>query len=670
MNRLANEKSLYLKQHADNPVDWYPWCPEAFAEAKDADKPILISIGYSACHWCHVMADECFANPRIARLMNEHFVCIKVDREERPDVDQIYMDAVQMLNGQGGWPLNVFCMPDGRPFAGGTYFPPDETGGHDLVPWPQLLMRVSDFYQRQRQDLEENATAICGNLLSANQPLTGSVPAVDGQLLLTAGQLLLRTHDDEFGGFSGAPKFPPSMSLDFLLALRAAGAVEQERPALAARCDQVINTTLTAMSHGGIFDQIGGGFFRYSVDRHWLIPHFEKMLYDNALMLDIMAKAAHRYPKPVYLAVIEETVTWLLRELRLADGMFAAALDADTSAGEGHFYTWTPEEIAATLGTTTEAEAFCDSYGITAEGTFEQGRSQPALLEPDFAIREKLNPNRERLLEARLLRERPTVDTKCILAWNALAIRGLARAAVRCERGDWYAVAATTADNLWATFVRGPADVAAIAYGKEATGHATLDDYAYFAESLLNLAAVAPLFEHTGQAVWRARAEQLLDWVNILFADPEGGYFYTGEAHSQLFHRKKDWFDNSIPSGHSSLLHTFALLDLLAQGKDYGEKMEHLRSAYAGMAQKTPAAAAYGLSALTQSASGLAVLKIGTGIDVGKLHHALTLRPWRQVWIEKSSALAPDELLLCVGKQCLAPSTDIEACLNALADPR
>lgn len=669
MNRLANEKSLYLRQHAGNPVHWYPWCTEAFAAAQQADKPLLVSIGYSACHWCHVMAHECFDNERIARLMNEHFVCVKVDREERPDVDQIYMDAVQMLNGQGGWPLNVFCLPDGRPFAGGTYFPPDENSDHDLVPWPQLLMRVSDFYQRQKSDLVENAVAICGNLISANQPLTGSVPAVDGPVLLTAAQLLLRTHDDEFGGFSGAPKFPPSMTLDFLLALRSAAAVDLDRPALAQRCDQVINTTLTAMTHGGIFDQIGGGFFRYSIDRHWLIPHFEKMLYDNALMLDILAKTAHRYPKAVYLAAIEETVTWLLRELRLSEGMFAAALDADTTAGEGYFYTWTPEEIAATLTSRAEAERFCDCYGITPEGTFEHGRSQPALLEADFAIRERHSANRETLLKARLLRETPAVDTKCILAWNALAIRGLVRAAVRCERGDWYAVAATTADKLWTTFFRVHDGLAAIAYEGKATGHGTLDDYAYFAEALLALASVAPLFQHDGQKLWLQRARQLLDQVDQLFYDTDGGYFHTSEQHGPLFHRKKDWFDNSIPSGHSSLLHSFSVLEQLDDSGAYTARLEDLRTAYAGMAQKTPAAAAYGLSALAQKASGVALLKIGRQVDIAAIHRALLVRPWRQLWIEAADSIDAQAIQLCVGNRCLAPSTDWQSCLNALAEP-
>jgi uncharacterized protein YyaL (SSP411 family) len=386
-NQLHLQKSLYLRQHADNPVDWLPWGAEAFARAKKEDKPILVSIGYAACHWCHVMAHESFEDESIAKLMNTHFVCIKVDREEHPEVDSVYMEAVQMMNGQGGWPLNVFCLPDGRPFAGGTYFPPDETRGHALVPWPQLLMRVADYFQRQREDLTENATAVLGNLRAGNAPHKATGEALHPEDVLKAAAKLLASQDKDYGGFGSEPKFPPAMALDFLLVLRGTAAVEEGDTALGREIDQCINRTLTAMAHGGIYDQFGGGFSRYSVDRHWLIPHFEKMLYDNALLIGCYSRGWQRYNKPLYKAVVEETLDWLQRELQLPDGSFAAALDADAKGGEGSTYTWTPEEVEQVIGKEAAAQ-ICEAYGISETGNFEAtGRCQPALLEPDAGIR-------------------------------------------------------------------------------------------------------------------------------------------------------------------------------------------------------------------------------------------------------------------------------------------
>ena len=364
MNGLGQESSLYLRQHAEQPVNWHAWGDAAFAEARERDVPLLVSIGYSACHWCHVMAHECFDDGYIAGLMNEHFVCVKVDREERPDVDQVYMEAVQMIQQQGGWPLNVFCLPDGRPFFGGTYFPPKDRG-NGLVPWPQLLMRISDFYKRSRGELVENAEAIEKNILQGTRAgaAGGGFAEWSGDLLPEAAQGILGNHDHQYGGFGQAPKFPQSMCLHFLMAVRGLPGVDAE---LLKRLDGACGTTLRAMAHGGLYDQFGGGFARYSVDAHWLIPHFEKMLYDNALLLQSYTRGWQQTKEGLYAAVVEETVGWLEREMLADCGGFYSALDADTDGEEGLFYVWDPESVDAAVGPVAGRRVRA-AYHITAE---------------------------------------------------------------------------------------------------------------------------------------------------------------------------------------------------------------------------------------------------------------------------------------------------------------
>jgi hypothetical protein len=695
MNRLAQEPSLYLRQHAANPVDWFPWGDEAWARARAEDKPVLISIGYSACHWCHVMAHECFENDYIADLMNRHFVCVKVDREERPDVDQIYMEAVQMLTQQGGWPLNVFCFPDGRPFFGGTYFPPEDNG-RGIIPWPQLLMRVADYFAKRRGELAENADNIVKNLLHANTP-AGANEAWDNRALLAAAQSVCSLHDDTWGGFGRAPKFPPAMTLDFLLALRATSAAESMR-GLPARLDACVNTTARAMAHGGIFDQFGGGFSRYSVDERWLIPHFEKMLYDNALLLDFYAKSFRRYQNPLYGAVCEETVGWLFREMRHPDGPFYAALDADTAGHEGATYVWTPAQVREVLGE-EGARAICAAYHITAEGNFEHGCSNPALVEEDFSKRAALAPLRAQLLAARQQRPQPGRDSKILLAWNALAVRGLAEAAFTLGRRDWFVAAAECADWLWdnlsfegsdgarrlnsvyydataATLECGDksplSDGATCRTGKSAdvSAHSKkenrlgfLDDYAFFAEALLALAAYArwaqPDAGMGGKYILRAIA--LVETVRAHFRDAHAaGYFFTADDHEALAVRKKEWWDNALPSGHSSLAHALAALAALTGENSYAMELGELKKCFAGLATRAPTGTAHALAAFTWDALGIAVLKIKGSCDYDALQAALAAKSYRPLFILTTDGPAqPVGMQLCVGTQCAKPTTNI-----------
>ncbi len=688
MNRLAHEPSLYLRQHAANPVDWFPWGDEAWARARAEDKPVLVSIGYSACHWCHVMAHECFEDDYIADLMNRHFVCIKVDREERPDVDQIYMEAVQMLTQHGGWPLNVFCFPDGRPFFGGTYFPPTDTN-RGTIPWPQLLMRVADYLAKNRAALVENADNIVKNLTHANEPPGASATAVwDNRALVAAAQSICTLHDDTWGGFGGAPKFPPAMTLDFLLAVRATAAAEHT-PGLAARLDAVVHTTARAMAHGGMFDQFGGGFCRYSVDAQWLIPHFEKMLYDNALLLDLYAKAHRRQPKELYAAVCEETVAWLCREMRHPGGAFYSALDADSAGHEGATYVWTPAQVREVLGD-GGARAICAAYNITEQGNFEHGTSNPALVEEDFSIRAKLAPLREKLLAARQTRPQPARDSKILLAWNALLVRSLAEAAFTFGRKDWFAAAQQCADWLWknlsfegsdgtrrlrAIFYETDGTVAAADNSKLKTRNskltpAFLDDYAFFAEALLTLAAYAD-WAQPGSALLEqntARARALVETIRAHFRDAtQPGYFFTADDQEKLAVRKKAWWDNAQPSGHAALAHALAGLHALTGEAAYAAELADLKKCYTGLVQRAPMGVPHALAAFTWDAVGVAVLKIKGPCDWDALRAALAQKPYRPLCLVAAHDPAqPAGLQLCVGTQCAPPTMNLAELMDLI----
>ncbi|MDX2110674.1 MAG: thioredoxin domain-containing protein [Verrucomicrobiota bacterium] len=655
MNRLAHEKSLYLHQHAENPVDWFPWGPEALEKATAEDKPLLVSIGYSACHWCHVMAHESFESEYIAGLMNRHFVCIKVDREERPDVDQIYMEAIMMMNGHGGWPLNVFCLPDGRPFAGGTYFPPEDRG-NGMIPWPQLVMRVAEFYKKNRDQLEQNATAIVGNIAASNHPPGATGESLPPPLLIEGAKQLCASHDDEFGGFGSAPKFPPAMTLNFLLSIRSSRAAEAD--GLARRIDQVVRTTLNGMACGGLFDQVGGGFSRYSVDRYWCIPHFEKMLYDNALLLSAYARGWRRYANPLYRSVIEETIAWLTRDMLAPNGGFYAALDADSEGEEGKYYVWTPTEIHAVLGETDGAR-FCHAYGISMEGNFEHGASNPTLLELDPQLRAELKPLRDKLLQVRHQRIPPGKDTKQLTAWNALLIGGLAEAAWSLGRHDWFTLASDAAAFLWNSARRGDDRLNAVVYCDGPRHNGCLDDYAFLAEAYLTLASYADWHTPGSSTEYIHRAQLLVESILRHFGDISGapGCFFTSNDHETLAARKKDWWDNATPSGNSSLLHALSCLHALTGETPYRELFDSLRFAYPDIAQKAPAAAPHALAAFADEALGLCVIKTSDAAAIEPLRVALCMRPWRRTFV----VLDPQGTTgyqLCVGTQCLPPERD------------
>ena len=654
-NRLLREKSLYLRQHADNPVDWHPWGPEAFKAARRDDKPILVSIGYSACHWCHVMAHECFDDGYIAGLMNRHFICIKVDREERPDLDHIYMEAVQLLTQHGGWPLNVFCLPDGRPFFGGTYFPPEDRG-QGRVPWPQLLMRIAEHYRRDKEGLVENADNIIKNLERANTPHRCKETPVplEAEALRSAAASLCQLHDDEAGGFGTAPKFPSCTLLDFLLEVRRTQPQSCDN-SLARRIDDVVVTTLDAMAQGGIFDQIGGGFARYSVDREWRVPHFEKMLYDNGQLISLYTKGWLRYRKPLYRAVVEETIEWMLRDVRAPDGGFYASLDADSDGSEGAFYLWTPAHVAAVLSP-ADADTFCTAYGITDQGTPPLEGSNPILKERDFDHREGLGLLRARLRTAREQRPSPRKDCKRILAWNSLVIRGLAEAGFFFDRRDWFSIALDTAEWLWNSFrTAGDNRLYTVAYDDGPRFNAYLDDYVFYAEALLTLGSKAAWCTPEGASRCQERAIMLTDVVLTDFKDSrKSGFFFTSHNHEKLAVRKKEWLDNALPSGNAALVHVFTALYALTGDQRYVKELRGLRNAYRGLARRIPNGAAYALSGFTAADAGIAVVKVTTGAKLQCLRDELAQHHWHPLFIQKADDSAqPSSYQLCRDDRCV-----------------
>jgi uncharacterized protein YyaL (SSP411 family) len=528
MNRLAEETSPYLLQHADNPVDWYPWGDEALERARAEDKPLLLSVGYAACHWCHVMEHESFEDPETARLMNENFVCVKVDREERPDVDGLYMEAVVTMTGHGGWPMTVFLTPDGRPFYGGTYFPPEPR--FNMPSFGQVLLAVAQAYRERRPDLERQADALVEAIREASS-LNPSLEPLTTELLTRAVSAFAAQFDREHGGFGRAPKFPPASGLEFLLRTGRDDALE------------MAHKTLDGMAAGGMYDVVGGGFHRYSVDERWLVPHFEKMLYDNALLASVYLHAWLVTGEESYRRIVEETLDYLVRELRLQEGGFASAQDADTDGVEGLTYTWTPEEIAAVLG---------EGHPEWLQ-PFEHGRS---------IIRAEVPPEaKQKLLAARSERPQPLRDDKVVTAWNGLALAAFAEAARQLDRADYREVAVElarfvakemTGENgrLFRTYRDGAAKI---------DGY--LEDYADVANGLIELHWA------TADLLWLEEAH-LLAGHAAAFADEErGGYFVDRHG---LVARRKEFDDHPTPSGNSMM--AFVLLRL---GRIYGdEEME------------------------------------------------------------------------------------------------
>ena len=567
-NRLAEQTSPYLLQHKDNPVDWYPWGDEALARARAEDRPVLVSIGYSACHWCHVMERESFEDPEVAAVMNDAFVCIKVDREERPDVDAIYMDAVQAMTGHGGWPLNAFLTPDGVPFFAGTYFPPQARQG--MPSWRMVLEGVARAWDEQRDQIVDGSDRIVGHL-QATARLQAPDADLDPAALEAAVTALRRGYDAEHGGWGGAPKFPSASVIEFLLR-------RGER--------QMALHTLRRMAGGGMYDQVGGGFARYSVDAQWTVPHFEKMLYDNALLARAYLHGFQVSGEPFFERVCRETLDWALRELRQDEGGFASALDADSEGVEGRFYVWTVDEVREALGPL--ADTAIEHFGMTPQGNFE-GANVPVRATSDP---ERLDEIKAGLLAVRERRVRPGLDDKRLTAWNALMISALADAGAALGEPRYVEAARAAAEfvlrdlrpdgRLLRTYNQGRAHL-----------DAYLEDHAFLLEALLTL------YEATFDPRWFGEARALADEVLDRFADRErGGFFSTADDHEALIARRKDLEDHPIPSGSSSA--AFGLLRLArltGEGRYEDAAIGHVRLLHT-LAPQHPGAFGHLLSAI------------------------------------------------------------------------
>jgi uncharacterized protein YyaL (SSP411 family) len=649
-NRLAGETSPYLQQHQDNPVAWQPWDEAALAAARSSGRPILLSIGYAACHWCHVMAHESFEDAAVAAVMNRLFVNIKVDREERPDLDQVYQSAHQLLTGRsGGWPLTMFLTPDGMPFFGGTYFP--KSRRYSLPGFVDVCQRVAEFYSQHGDEIDSQGESLRAAL---RQSVPQPAPP-DADAPAAAREALLQSLDRENGGFGDAPKFPQPTALAFLLDRGDADA------------DAAALLTLTRMAAGGVFDQIGGGFFRYSVDARWAIPHFEKMLYDNGLLLPLYAEAWRRTRQPVFERTAAATAAWLMREMQSPEGGYYASLDADAEGEEGRFYVWDREEVRALL-TPPEWNAALAAWGLDDPPNFENHAWH--LRRTDASVGDDdLDAARDKLLHARERRTRPGRDEKILTAWNALAIAGMARAALLCERPAWLASARRALDflrtNLWR-------DGRLLASWKDGRAElpAYLDDHAYLLMALLESLQAEYRSEDLDWAI------ELADALLAHFEDVQaGGFFFTAHDHEALIHRPKPGFDNATPAGNGVAATALQRLGHLLGDTRYLDASRRTLNAF-GAQLAHPACAALLTALSEQQAPPAIVLLRGPRAEVEQWRVQL-VREWSGMALALPNGLVLPAMLakpesdvvnawVCSGVSCLPPIDDFNALTTAI----
>src|SRR5215471_3071390 len=619
-NKLIDETSPYLLQHAHNPVNWYPWGEASLAKARAENKPILLSIGYSACHWCHVMEHESFEDEAIAGLMNENFVNIKVDREERPDLDQIYMTAVQMMTGHGGWPMTMFLTPEGVPFYGGTYFPPHDR--YNIPGFPRVLLSVAEAYRSQPEQIENTVTSMLGELRRAGLA-EESRELLTTEILDTAYRRIARSYDPVNGGFGGAPKFPPAMTLEFFLHTYFRTGSDE---ALA-----IVRDTANRMAEGGMYDQLGGGFHRYSVDAKWLVPHFEKMLYDNAQLARLYLHLYQITSDEFARRIVEETLDYVVREMTDKRGGFYSSQDADSEGEEGKFFVWSKPEVLKLLGE-REAAIFFDYYDVTDRGNFEAKN----ILHVNAALdevarknaattdeaRQAIETGRRKLFAAREHRIKPGRDEKILTAWNGLMLTSFAEASAVLSRDDYLQVARANARFLLRELQRDGLVLRTWKNG-EAKLNGYLEDYASLIDGLTSL------YEVTGELEWLESAIRLTDQMIDQFWDDEaGGFFFTGKAHEQLIVRSKEWLDNATPSGNSLATLVMLRLAALTGNDDYRRRATTILRLVADQIRRFPSAFGLALTALDfYLSSPLEIVLVGNSSDprFTDLYHSI----WR-----------------------------------------
>ncbi|HEX3824318.1 MAG TPA: thioredoxin domain-containing protein [Mycobacteriales bacterium] len=633
-NRLADSSSPYLLQHKDNPVDWWPWCDEAFAEARCRNVPILLSVGYSSCHWCHVMAHESFENEAVAAYMNEHFVCIKVDREERPDVDAVYMEATQAMTGQGGWPMTCVLTPAAEPFFCGTYFPPADRPG--MPSFSRVLRSVAGAWSSRRSEVEASGANIVRQLAErgATSPLTGN--GIDEATLDSAAAVLSKEHNDQTGGFGGAPQFPPSMVLEFLLRHAARTDSERSREIVARTCER--------MARGGMYDQLGGGFARYSVDANWVVPHFEKMLYDNALLARVYAHWWRLTGSPLARRIAIETCDWMITDL-LGTAGFASSLDADSEGEEGRFYVWTPDEVGP------RAAAI---FGVTEAGSFEHGRSVLQLLE-DPVDEAEYAAERHRLHALRNQRVAPGRDDKVVAAWNGLAIAALAEAGALFDRPDLIDAARRAAQLLVDLHLIGGRLRRVSRDGVVGEPIGVLEDYGDVAEGLLALHQV------TGERRWLDLACQLLDVAVTRFGDGTGGFFDTADDAQPLVRRPQDPTDGATPAGFSSVVAALLTAAALTGRTDFRDIATAALGSVSPLVERYPRFAGWSAAAAEALVAGPLEIAVVDDPALASVARRAT-SPGAVVVTGGDSPLLEDRAggaaYVCRGFVCDAPTTD------------
>jgi uncharacterized protein YyaL (SSP411 family) len=682
-NALITEKSPYLLQHAYNPVNWYSWGEEALKRAKDENKPIFLSIGFATCHWCHVMARESFENPQTAEILNEHFVCIKVDREERPDLDEIYMKAVQMMAGTGGWPLSVFLTPDLKPFYGGTYFPPEPL--HGLSAFNDLLRTIADSWRTKREQLERSSEEVIRLVreIYQHKPPVGVEEALSADLLDNAYEQLVLQFDSTYGGFGAEvaawsvkkPKFPLPSYLSFLLRYHYR---TQEDYAL-----KMVTKTLQGMARGGIFDHLGGGFHRYSTDNRWLVPHFEKMLYDNALLARVYTETYQVARDSFFAQIAHRTLEWVLREMTDPEGGFYSAVDADSAGLEGAFYVWDPEEIKSVLGK-EQGEALCRYYGVTRQGNFERGKSVLYRAEAAEDFDEAtLQTSRQKLLEARSTRIRPATDDKIITGWNGLMISAFA-VGYRVFRERRYLDAATSAARFIIGNLRDDGQLLRRYRDGEASIPGTLEDYAYLVAGLLDL------YEASFESHWLREALQLTDAMTELFWDEADGGFFSNRADAaELAVAIKDAYDGPIPSGNSVAAQNILRLAALTDDVELKKRAETIFRVFRATLEQSPREHTQMLCAVAFSLSSPAQVVLASrdreeaqafAAELGRhfLPHNVVAFSQPGVTESELSELTPlisgkvaiegkPTVYICGNYTCNAPITDLEDLKRMLA---
>lgn len=682
MNHLKNETSPYLLQHVNNPVDWYPWSEEAFQRAKEEDKPVLVSIGYSTCHWCHVMEKETFEDGDIASFMNRFFINIKVDREERPDVDHIYMEACQALTGSGGWPLNVFLTPDGRPFYAGTYFPPEPV--HNRPSWIQVLKYLHQSFSEKRDVVEDQANRLFGVMQRADAVFTKednqlesasdggqfSPPRVKKIYDNFAGRL-----DKVHGGFDGAPKFPATMSLDYMLDYHL---FFKDKQAF-----DFVDFSLKKMIYGGIYDQLGGGFARYATDRAWLIPHFEKMLYDNALLVSLMSRMYQISGDELYLRTIRETLAFTEREMTNEDGAFYSALDADSEGEEGKYYVWSYDEISALLG--ADAEVFCNYYRVLPGGNWEgknilhrekglQTYAAEAQLDPQ-TLEEILERSSKILLERRSSRIRPGLDDKVLLNWNALQCSAYVHAWYATGTAEYLERAIKNMAFLLKHFPKEDKKEALWHTWKDGTAkyEAFLDDYAFL------IAALIDLYEATFEERYLERAIDYTGHVMQEFWDEESGlFFFTGSGQKDIILRKKDLYDSAMPSGNAAMLINLQKLGFMSGNESFSDAAGRMMASMKDAAERYPGSFATWAKAMMYEAMGwkeIAIVGPNAFAEAQKLNK-IYLPARILMTSQKAENDYPllahrytegrDLFFLCENFSCRRPATNLESFLRML----